>query len=194
MRLDKVDHGHTLPNRLRLMMVRMLSRREAPDALKMLLYRKSFFGGPFSTLCQEVMRGPSDWSVGERELLAAFVARINQCDFCIGVHGAAASLALGEERTMAAVLDDWTTADVDPRIKATLAFLHKLTTAPDALSREDAAAVRAAGVSEAALRDAIEVATLFAVLTRLADALRFAVHDDAGNLSNARLLLRFGYE
>jgi hypothetical protein len=79
--LDKVEHGHTLPNRLKLLMVRMLSRREAPDVLKTLLYRKSFFGGPFSVLCQQVMRGPSDWEVGERELFAAFVSRLNECAF-----------------------------------------------------------------------------------------------------------------
>jgi len=28
-----------------------------------------------------VMRGPSPWSVGERELFAAFVSRLNQCVF-----------------------------------------------------------------------------------------------------------------
>jgi hypothetical protein len=27
------------------------------------------------------MHGPSDWSVGERELFAAFVSSINQCPF-----------------------------------------------------------------------------------------------------------------
>jgi len=27
------------------------------------------------------MRGPSMWSVGERELFAAFVSRLNQCVF-----------------------------------------------------------------------------------------------------------------
>ena len=30
---------------------------------------------------QAVMRGPSEWSIGERELFAAFVSRLNQCDF-----------------------------------------------------------------------------------------------------------------
>jgi len=28
-----------------------------------------------------VMRGPSDWSIGERELFAAFTSKLNQCVF-----------------------------------------------------------------------------------------------------------------
>jgi hypothetical protein len=27
------------------------------------------------------MRGPSEWTVGERELFAAFTSRLNQCPF-----------------------------------------------------------------------------------------------------------------
>jgi hypothetical protein len=44
-------------------------------------YRKEFFGLPMNALSQTVMRGPSHWSVWERELFAAFVSRINQCVF-----------------------------------------------------------------------------------------------------------------
>ena len=53
----------------------------APGVVRTLLYRKDFFGGKFSTLTQQVMRGPSPWSVGEREVFAAFVSRLNQCVF-----------------------------------------------------------------------------------------------------------------
>jgi hypothetical protein len=49
--------------------------------LKTILYRPEFFGRPISELTQRVMRGPSEWSVGERELFAAFVSRLNQCHF-----------------------------------------------------------------------------------------------------------------
>jgi hypothetical protein len=28
-----------------------------------------------------VMRGPSEWTVGERELFAAFTSKLNQCPF-----------------------------------------------------------------------------------------------------------------
>jgi putative intracellular protease/amidase len=53
----------------------------APGVVRTLLYRKDFFGRPFSELTQQVMRGPSPWTVGEREIFAAFVSRLNQCVF-----------------------------------------------------------------------------------------------------------------
>jgi hypothetical protein len=53
----------------------------APGVVRTLLYRKGYFGGKFSELTHQVMRGPSPWSVGERELFAAFVSRLNQCVF-----------------------------------------------------------------------------------------------------------------
>ena len=53
----------------------------APGVVRTLLYRKEFFGRPFSQLTQQVMRGDSPWSVGEREMFAAFVSRLNQCVF-----------------------------------------------------------------------------------------------------------------
>lgn len=51
------------------------------DIIRTSLYRPEFFGTPFRAWTQTVMRGPSEWSVGERELFAAFVSRINQCRF-----------------------------------------------------------------------------------------------------------------
>jgi hypothetical protein len=53
----------------------------APGVVRTLLYRKEFFGRPWSELTQQVMRGPSPWSPGEREIFAAFVSRLNQCVF-----------------------------------------------------------------------------------------------------------------
>ena len=51
------------------------------DVRRMLSYRPELFGRPFSEALQDVMRGPSEWSVGERELFAAFVSAQNQCPF-----------------------------------------------------------------------------------------------------------------
>jgi len=51
------------------------------DVVKVMQYRPDFFGGPYADLLHDVMRGPSDWSAGERELFAAFTSRLNQCPF-----------------------------------------------------------------------------------------------------------------
>jgi hypothetical protein len=51
------------------------------DVVRTMRYRPELFGRPFSAAMQQVMRGPSDWSVGERELFAAFVSCQNQCPF-----------------------------------------------------------------------------------------------------------------
>jgi hypothetical protein len=51
------------------------------DVVLMLGHRAELFGQPFSEMLQAVMRGPSDWSVAERELFAAFVSAQNQCPF-----------------------------------------------------------------------------------------------------------------
>jgi len=46
-----------------------------------LRYRPELFGAPVSAYFQEVMKKPSEWSEGERELFAAFVSSLNQCPF-----------------------------------------------------------------------------------------------------------------
>jgi hypothetical protein len=59
----------------------VLAGKPVPDIVRVLSYRPQFFGIPFSQCLEDVMRGPSEWSVGERELFAAFVSRKNQCPF-----------------------------------------------------------------------------------------------------------------
>jgi hypothetical protein len=54
---------------------------DPPDVLKTLHFRPELFGRPFSDTLDLAMHGPSDWSVGERELFAAFVSSVNQCPF-----------------------------------------------------------------------------------------------------------------
>jgi hypothetical protein len=80
MRLKKVHQGHRLPDKLMLTMMNLIVGH-APGVVRTLRYRKEFFGHPFSELTEQVMRGPSEWTVGEREMFAAFVSRLNQCVF-----------------------------------------------------------------------------------------------------------------
>jgi hypothetical protein len=54
---------------------------EALGVVKTLMYRPELFGRPFSETLDVAMRGPSEWSAGERELFAAFTSLLNQCHF-----------------------------------------------------------------------------------------------------------------
>jgi hypothetical protein len=80
-RLQQVETGHRLPQRLMLRAMRLFTRMEPPDVVKTCLYRPEFFGRHYSDVVHPVMRGESEWSVGERELFAAFTSKLNQCPF-----------------------------------------------------------------------------------------------------------------
>ena len=81
MRLAAVRRGNRWPNRLLLRLVEKVARTRLPDVVRTVSYRSGFFGGRYSALVQPLMRGPSEWTVGERELLAAYTSYLNQCPF-----------------------------------------------------------------------------------------------------------------
>lgn len=81
MRLENVRTGHRLPQKIKLGLIRLLSGEPAADIVRTVQYRPELFGHHISVCCQEALRGPSEWSVGERELFAAFVSSRNRCQF-----------------------------------------------------------------------------------------------------------------
>lgn len=81
MRLRCLESGHDVQEAIVLRFIREQRDMEPPDVLKTLHYRPDLFGRPFSDTLDLAMRGPSDWSAGERELFAAFTSSLNQCPF-----------------------------------------------------------------------------------------------------------------
>jgi hypothetical protein len=91
------------------------------------------------------------------------------------------------------VYRDWRTAPVDEKLRAMLGFIEKLTLRPDELGSADADAVRAAGVTDEAMVDAIHVAALFNMIDRMADSLKFDVPPYESFLGRAGTMLAEGY-
>jgi hypothetical protein len=81
MRLAVVDVGHAPPEAAMLASIRESTGAEPLGVIKTLLYRPELFGEPFSEALDVVMRRPSEWSPGERELFAAFTSLLRQCPF-----------------------------------------------------------------------------------------------------------------
>jgi len=92
-----------------------------------------------------------------------------------------------------AVLADWRTAPIDPKLRATLGFLEKLTLNPADVGPADIAPLRAAGVSDDAIEDAIHACVLFNVYDRMADSLNFHLPGPAGYAASGRSLMKRGY-
>src|SRR5215216_6299210 len=126
---------------------------ELDDVGKAAMRRPNFFGNPFLRLTQSLLRGPSAWSVGERELFAAVVSRANSCQFCVATHGEIAAKQLGRD-----VLERLDEGRFSPPAAAAATFLEALTRDPHSVSAGDLERARAAGVEDDALAEAIYVA------------------------------------
>lgn len=79
-------------------------------------------------------------------------------------------------------------------VRAALGLIEVMTLRPDELTAADVDAVRAAGVSDDGIEQAIAVCALFNMIDRLADAFGFHVPDQAGLDRGAQVLLKTGYK
>jgi uncharacterized peroxidase-related enzyme len=192
MRLPEIERGDTLRHRALIGMISRSSGVRLPDAARVAFYDTDFAGPALGEWTQRTMRGPSGWSVSERELMAAAVASWNHCPFCVGAHGAIAVHGI-DRSTVDAVVDDYRSAPVSQRLGAALAFIEKLTRDPDTVTSADARDAFAAGVSVADLEDAAAVAALFNIITRYANALDFEIPSEEDLAKSATMLLRRRY-
>jgi uncharacterized peroxidase-related enzyme len=191
-RLEILNSGYSPGTKVLFALIRAVSRRPLPDAAKLVFYRPDFHGALSRKFTHEAMRGPSAWSVGDRELMAAFVSKVNECEFCIGAHTATAVGAYRDEAKVSAALSDLETAPIEEPLKATLRMLRKLTR-EHAVNADDMRAVLAAGVSREQIEDALAVSRAFNTTNRLADAFGFHVPGPKDFEAGAKFLLRRGY-
>ena len=192
MRLEVLNRGYGAGTKLLFALIQLFSRQPVPDAAKLVFYRPDFYGSRAKEFTHEAMRGPSAWSVADRELMAAYVSKVNESAFCIGAHTATARQAYQDGPKVAAVLADLESAPVEEPLGATLRMLGKLT-AEGKLSAEDTRQVLAAGVSPQQVEDALAVCAAFNTTDRLADAFGFEVLSPEGFEAGAKYLLKRGY-
>lgn len=192
MRLAIVDNGHGFGTKVLFALIRMVSRQPVLDVVKLAKYRPDFYGAPMQRVTHEAMRGPSSWSVGDRELMAAFVAKTNQCEFCTKAHTAVAQRAYGDGKTISALLSDLNTAGIEEPLRSTLLMLRKLTR-EHTVNADDMRTVVNAGASRQQIEDALAVCFSFNVISRLADAFGFFVPGPVAFEAGAKYLLAHGY-
>ena len=124
------------------------------------------------SLCEytdDLLRGPSPFSVGEREFIAAYVSGINACRYCHGAHSIIAEVHGIDADLLENVVRDPSGAGVEARMLPILDYVRKLTETPARLTDADAQRVFDAGWSEEALYHAISVCAIFNFMNRIVE-------------------------
>ena len=96
---------------------------------------------PLQEFTEAVMRGPSPFSEGERELIAAYVSSLNGCEFCRSAHTAVAERLGMPASIVDELLTDIDFADIPEKLKPVMRYVRKLNEAPSKVQRADAEAV-----------------------------------------------------
>jgi uncharacterized peroxidase-related enzyme len=192
MRPEILNRGYGRGTKLLFGAVKLFSGQPLPDAAKITFYRPDFYGNYAKTFTQKAMRGPSAWSVADRELMAAYVSKVNESAFCIGAHTATASQAYDDESRVTAVLADLESAPIEEPLRATLRVLGTLTR-EGAITAAEVRRALDAGATADQLKDAFAVAASFNTANRLADAFGFTLLSPEGYSAGAKYLLKRGY-
>ena len=192
MRLEILNSGYRRRTKMLFALIRTLSGHPLPDAAKLVFYRPDFYGAQAKKFTHEAMRGPSAWSVADRELMAGFVSKVNESAFCIRAHSATAARAYQDGAKVQAVLADLESAPIEDGLRATLRMLGKLTR-ERTVDAEDMRELLSTGVSHQQVEDALAVCAAFNTTDRLADAFGFELLSPAACDAGAKYLLRRGY-
>ena len=126
---------------------------------------------PLMEFHELIMRRPSAFTDGERELIAAYVSGVNACGYCHGVHTRTAEAFGVAPGVLESALADLDGSPVEEKLRPVLRYVGKLTATPAKITQSDADAVFAAGWDEQALYDAVLVCALFNFMNRMVDGL-----------------------
>jgi uncharacterized peroxidase-related enzyme len=148
---------------------------------------------PLGELTEAAMRGPSPFTQGQRELIAAYVSGLNACVYCHNTHVAVAAACGVAPDLIESLLADIESAPLEARMKPILFYARKLTLSPARVTEADAAAVYDAGWGDDALYSTVLVAALFNFYNRLVDGVGLAL-SEGYEAEAGRRLSTVGYD
>lgn len=167
---------------------------EIPGIRGLLAYRPET-ARPLGELAEVLLRGDSTLSRGERELIAAYVSRRNECEYCSNSHAATAAAQLpGGMEQVGQVLADPGTAPVSAKLRALLDIADLVRVDGRLVSADAVAKARDAGATDREIHDTVLITAAFCMYNRYVDGLGTAVPDDPAEYAvGARILVEHGY-
>jgi uncharacterized peroxidase-related enzyme len=142
-------------------------------------------------MAQEILREPSHLLSSDRELIAAYTSKLNNCLYCCGSHTAfAISIGASEDDVEKVVKNE---NYVGHRLEPILLYVKKLTLEPSSLGKSDVELVLSAGFTEEELKDAISVCAIFNFFNRIVEGHGIAENSDTYDISVA-MVNKHGYD
>jgi uncharacterized peroxidase-related enzyme len=150
---------------------------------------------PLLQLVEVLLRDESTLSRGERELIASYVSRLNECRFCEMTHSSFAALQLDEDWDLvAAVKDDPAGADISDKLRALLVIAAAVQRGGREVTTEEVEVARAEGATDLEIHDTVLIAAAFCMFNRYVDGLAtWTPEDPEAYLPRARILVEQGY-
>jgi uncharacterized peroxidase-related enzyme len=162
-----------------------------------LLFYKPSTGYGASALAQAALRGPSSLTEAEREIIATYVSKLNECEYCHESHKAVVNEYLKDDNhTITCMLADMDTAPLSDKMKALLRIAAKVQKNGKLVSAEDVAYARSHGAVDEDIYDTVVVAAAFCFFNRIVDGLNTALPGEGDNdyEDSAKRLVSRGYK
>ncbi|GAB1510441.1 carboxymuconolactone decarboxylase family protein [Actinophytocola sp. KF-1] len=154
-------------------------------------------GQPLNELAEVLLRRqPHPLTPGERELIAAYVSGLNDCDFCCSSHSAFAAAQLPAGMALVdEVRGDLDAAPVSPKLRALLRIAGAVQQGGKKVTTDLVDAARAEGATDLEIHDTVLIAAAFCMYNRYVDGLAtFAPQDKDAYTGMAARIVEQGYE
>ncbi|MGW4462536.1 carboxymuconolactone decarboxylase family protein [Micromonospora sp. NPDC004704] len=152
---------------------------------------------PLNELAEVLLRQGSDtFTTGERELVAAYVSGLNDCDFCCSSHSAFAARQLDEGMTLVdQVRADLDSAPVSAKLRTLLRIAGAVQNSGRKVTPDLVEAARAEGATDLEIHDTVLIAAAFCMFNRYVDGLGTLVPADPATYypASAERIVTIGY-
>src|SRR6202035_3308221 len=167
----------------------------AEPGIRGLLKYRPETGRPLSELTEVLLRGPSTLTRGERELIAAYVSGLSDCQYCSSSHSATAAAQLpGGMALVGQVRADAGQAPVSAKLRALLAIAAAVQQGGHQVTDKLISNARAADATDLEIHDTVLIAAAFCMMNRYVDGLATIAPDDPTvYAAGAQQLIHQGY-
>ena len=124
-----------------------------------------------NNLAQVLLRGPSPLQEYERELIAAHVSHLNNCNFCFHSHAAATDALFGDTSLTADPANIPNLNEVSPKMKSLLTIAGKVQQSGRAVTDKEIRIAKEHGATDKEIHDTVLIAAAFCMFNRYVDGL-----------------------